>query len=835
MAKISVKNLERLNTWLPEIASNLRPDTPAKPQPNGSTRFGGKGSLVVGPEAGLWYDHEAGVGGRDALSFVKHLGADDPYKWVKGFLSGHDDDGPLPGNPADDSVDDLEASRAAVEFFLAQAVGLRGTAAAVYLRNRGIKGPYPGDLKYVPEARLGEGALMAMVSNAEGAIVAVQLTYLSVNGKKSKIAPTRRLYRKTMDWSLTGAFALTLPAASKRTVLTEGVEDALSLLKTAAGTTIIACLGVQNIGKAPVDPKADVIIFRDGDEPRSRADNAVTRGVDRLVLAGNTVRVTETPLGSDANSIFLSDGPTELLHLIEEAPVAELSTEGWFEKCARMPRLNFEQDRKSIASDLGIRVSYLDEQVTLRRKDLEVTVANDETAMGLSEIEPWDEPVELGIILDETAAAITQYVHLSPIWIYTCVLWAALTHAVDMVHVLPRLAAQSPGPGCGKTVLMEAISNLVPRALTAASITAAAVFRVIKAWLPTLLIDEADQLFRGENADLLAVMNSGHRRSSAYVVRTVEVLPGQYEPTRFTTWAPIMTASIRSLPPTLQDRSIVIPLQRALPGEVQKHLRDGICPALQEAARKLARWAEDLEDLPDVKLPPAFSNRIGDNWGPLFAIAEVAGGHWPSRVLAAAKASLNAGDQGLITVLLADIREVFGGRDRMTSREIVDGLIAMEDAPYSEINRGRAITQHWFAKQLVGVILGTSSTVRTGRNTAKGYHREQFDDAWRRYISSTETPGMSSEPPETAVTTGTTSQSAEALALRDGVSVTAHPSKCHTPDDEAQMLPCDEADVTDTGCLKPQESAACDLVTVVTDTSDASEEGSGTAVDRELW
>ena len=65
---------ERINTFLPEIVASFKPDSPLKAQADGSTRVGNKGALVLGPEAGLWYDHEASVGGRTAHTLLKHLG-----------------------------------------------------------------------------------------------------------------------------------------------------------------------------------------------------------------------------------------------------------------------------------------------------------------------------------------------------------------------------------------------------------------------------------------------------------------------------------------------------------------------------------------------------------------------------------------------------------------------------------------------------------------------------------------------------------------------------------------------------------------------------------------
>jgi hypothetical protein len=76
----------------------------------------------------------------------------------------------------------------------------------------------------------------------------------------------------------------------------------------------------------------------------------------------------------------------------------------------------------------------------------------------------------------------------------------------------PILAVTSPTPECGKTTLLTLLSALVPRALSAANITAAATFRAVEKWRPTLLIDEADTFLR-DNDDLRGVLNSGHSRA----------------------------------------------------------------------------------------------------------------------------------------------------------------------------------------------------------------------------------------------------------------------------------------------------------------------------------
>ena len=66
--------------------------------------------------------------------------------------------------------------------------------------------------------------------------------------------------------------------------------------------------------------------------------------------------------------------------------------------------------------------------------------------------------------------------------------------------------------------------------MLAANITAAAIFRTIDAWSPTLLIDEADS-FLGETGDeLRGILNSGHTRDTAYVIR---VSGEELEPRQF--------------------------------------------------------------------------------------------------------------------------------------------------------------------------------------------------------------------------------------------------------------------------------------------------------------
>jgi Protein of unknown function (DUF3631) len=100
------------------------------------------------------------------------------------------------------------------------------------------------------------------------------------------------------------------------------------------------------------------------------------------------------------------------------------------------------------------------------------------------------------------------------------------------------------------------------------------------------------------------------------------------EPRMFSTWAPAAIVAIGKLPDTLNDRAVPCRMHRRKPGERIMSFRIDRTDDLVSLARKAARWAADSEEFlrkadPDVG---SLSNRIADNWRPLLAIAEAAGG-----------------------------------------------------------------------------------------------------------------------------------------------------------------------------------------------------------------
>ena len=117
------------------------------------------------------------------------------------------------------------------------------------------------------------------------------------------------------------------------------------------------------------------------------------------------------------------------------------------------------------------------------------------------------------------------------------------------IDVAPRLGIRSKVKGSGKSTLLECIDNLVPNPVIAGSITPSSTFRIIDAAHPTLLLDEADQVVnKNSHPDLLAILNSGHRRRTAYVIRSVPTDDGGWVPVKFNTFTGICFRGARDPP-----------------------------------------------------------------------------------------------------------------------------------------------------------------------------------------------------------------------------------------------------------------------------------------------
>jgi hypothetical protein len=350
----------------------------------------------------------------------------------------------------------------------------------------------------------------------------------------------------------------------------------------------------------------------------------------------------------------------------------------------------------------------------------------------------WASPVDGAALLDEIEAVFRKYLVLPPYASVALTLWVVHTHAFDAAHVSPRVAIMSPEKRCGKSTLLKLLEALVRRALVATNITAATLFRTIEAHQPTLLVDEVDTFLRDRD-DVRGVLNAGHDRASARVPRCVG---DEHEPRVFHVWTPVAFAGIGKQHDTLMDRSIVVSMKRRAPNESVAPFRRSQREAVRVVAGKAARWANDNVERLRHELgaaPEGLDDRAADNWEALLAIADAAGGPWPKRSRDAARmlsgasrdeASSTRGEQ-----LLADVKSIFDevGDRAIPARKLLDRLLAMDERPWTEMSRGRALTPRQLGLRL-GQFGVKSKTIRDGATIFRGYERAELEDAFARYI-----------------------------------------------------------------------------------------------------
>lgn len=406
-------------------------------------------------------------------------------------------------------------------------------------------------------------------------------------------------------------------------------------------------------------------------------------------------------------------------------------------KLAAMTPLQYERQRNSAATKLKIRTTALDKLVDTQRKKNSTSETLQGRRLEFPEVEPWPEPVNGAKVLSDVADAFSRYMSLPSGAADVLALWCAHAHCFEAFQCSPRLNISSPEKQCGKTTLRDLIALLVPRPMQTENLTVAVLFRAVQSSKPTLLADECDA-WLGKNDEIRGLLNAGHRRGG----QAYRCEGDGHEVRGFAVFAPAVLCGIGALPGTLHDRSIKIGLRRAKRGEVQERFDSRRTQREHELSRRLARFCADsyslLEEC-DPVLPSNASNRLADNWRPLFAVAEIAGGDWSTRASHAfaqlvLKEETDAHGEG--TMLLIDIREILtdGYSERIFSKSLVEELCSLSHRPWPEANHRRAITENWLARRLD--LFGIKpKPMRIDDNRARGYEVGDFTEAFDRYLT----------------------------------------------------------------------------------------------------
>ncbi|RKY02183.1 MAG: hypothetical protein DRP55_03205, partial [Spirochaetes bacterium] len=351
---------------------------------------------------------------------------------------------------------------------------------------------------------------------------------------------------------------------------------------------------------------------------------------------------------------------------------------------------------------------------------------------------PYPDPVDGLELINTFENIINKYIFIAPEYCIASTLWAFLTYVYDAFSICPMLLITSPTRRCGKTTFLEVLEGLTYKGFIVTNQSASASFRVIDENKPTILADEAENKLINDE-EIRGIFNAGHTRRTAYVLRCEKVNREKIKVKRFDVWCPKAIALIGKAPPTWEDRSIIIHMQRKPTEEKKEKMPKEFYELHRPYREKALKWAQENFDAlkkANPQIPSIPNDRAMDNWFPLIVIADLIGGVWPKKVRRAMiKINEIEEKDDLKIELLKDIKEVFESlnKDKISSSELVEALVNMDDRPWAEWNKGKPLTPNKLARLLRSFGI-RPKTQRYNKDIFKGYSKESFKEVFNRYI-----------------------------------------------------------------------------------------------------
>lgn len=508
-----------------------------------------------------------------------------------------------------------------------------------------------------------------------------------------------------------------------------------------------------------------VLILPDHDEPGSNYAHDVAGFA--FAYRANDIQIADTSSLGWENGEDIADHK-ELGESIFDVlkPWSEFDPskreKGLVKALASLAAGDYDRIRTEAAKSLGIGVQTLNKLVKALRSNQPDDDSDDEDEVGtLRSTKPCDGPVDAEEVFQGIVSIIKKYVFLDDDAAVTIATWILMSWVNDQLYILPQLLLTSPIKQCGKTTTLLVIQALVNRPLPSGNISAAAVYRAIEEWKPTLLLDEADTYLR-QNVELAGVLNSGHTRETAFVTRVAEI-DGQQMPVRFSTWAPKIIAGIGvSAADTTIDRSLIIRLQRKPADMPRSRLALRFSDDMEPLRSRIARWAVDVKDVQIDESALNFINndRARDNWAALLAVARHVGKVATEALLAAARAMSDNSDLSSdregdllrdLKVVIAEIAAEAAAKKTdatlLPTKALLDKLNKLEDSQWTNFNRGTGLNGHGLARMLK--LFGLASTIKKAaetKKTVRGYVAADFTPVFARYLSDRRSDDSHAEP-----------------------------------------------------------------------------------------
>jgi hypothetical protein len=300
--------------------ANIKGDPPRK-----------QGSCVIaltGEHAGDWHDFDGSHGGGPLSAIEESTGLRGRELFAHAAaLTGWSQGAPARQEPPTATSKPQPDTAREVAFILKHATTLPGSAAEQYVASRGLGVPEGADLLAHAdlthwETRSGFPALIGLVRNCAGDIIALHRTYLQRDPAKPHEVTKAPVSKPRMVLGKNGTGAVRLAPLNENgaLALSEGIETGLAVIRAFPGLAVWAALSTSGLEQVQLPPQARrILILADHDASGAglRAAETTTR---RLRAEGREVAIAMPPqVGDDFNDLLLRNGPAAVREVVERA------------------------------------------------------------------------------------------------------------------------------------------------------------------------------------------------------------------------------------------------------------------------------------------------------------------------------------------------------------------------------------------------------------------------------------------------------------------------------------------------------------------------------------
>jgi Protein of unknown function (DUF3631) len=430
----------------------------------------------------------------------------------------------------------------------------------------------------------------------------------------------------------------------------------------------------------------------------------------------------------------------EAERLEREQEARRKKREAAFAEIADLPKMTHEARLREAAARLG-------EEFEILVQEFEFYVA----ARRIPEdLKPWDETVDTAELLAAIESKFRRHVVASNAIVTATALWTSFTYMVEIATHAPKLLFTFPEKDAGKSTALHVVRWMAQRSYVTVEATGAVTYRIIDRLNPTLFFDEADTMFARRNS-LAHIINESWTNSGSKIPRARASGKGYDEYDVY--GAQAISMKRLNMPDTTLSRCIICMIWPKLASELVEKFTYRDDDEFKAIRRKLRRWAIDNAvalRAAKPEFPPGFNNRVRANWEILLAIADLAGGEWPTHARKAALELETGRDEpSEMTRLFAALRDAWGDAQKRTSKNLCAALAEHPSGEWADFRGKGAITQHQLAALLRPFGIKPEHNLHlagSAKDNQGGYLRSQFTNAWARLLQKPSKDSLTRSP-----------------------------------------------------------------------------------------